>query len=116
MGRSLSIIKCCSAFTINKAGSSFVTPGLQFRHVVRCYKEGPRKITIGSEQGITCTRSTNINNMHVNLSWLKVENRLTLSLLVVGSVDVLNAPRCLFKLLTHSSDTHAYPTSFFPIP
>ena len=108
MGRSLSIIKCCSAFlnntinkagptgpsfyllnntinkagptgpsfcllnnTINKAGptgpsfyllnstvnkagptgSSFVSPGLLFSCVVRCHKEGPWTITIGSEQG-----------------------------------------------------------------
>jgi hypothetical protein len=49
--------------------------------------------------------------MHVNLSSLKGEERLTSSLLVfVRSVDMLNAPRCLFKLLAHSSDTHVYPT------
>jgi hypothetical protein len=49
--------------------------------------------------------------MHVNLSLLKVEERLTSSLLVfVRTVDKLNAPSCLFKLLAHSSGTHAYPT------
>jgi hypothetical protein len=49
--------------------------------------------------------------MHVNLSWLKMEERLTSSLLVfVRSVDMLNALRCLLKLLAHRSDTHAYPT------
>ena len=49
--------------------------------------------------------------MHVHLSWLKVEERLTSLLLVfVRSVDKLNAQRCLFKLLAHSSDTHTYPT------
>ena len=49
--------------------------------------------------------------MHVNLSWLKVEERLTSSLLVfVRSVDKLNAPSCLFKQPAHSSDTHTYPT------
>ena len=47
--------------------------------------------------------------MHVNLSWLKVEERLTSSLLVfVRAIDMLKAPSCL--LLAHSSDTHAYPT------
>ena len=52
-----------------------------------------------------------MNNMHLNLSWLKVEERLTSSLLVfVRSVDMLNAPRCLVKLLAHSLDTHSYPT------
>ena len=53
----------------------------------------------------------NINNMHVNLSWLKVEERLTSSLLLfMRGIDMLNAPSCLSKLLAHSSDTHAYPT------
>jgi hypothetical protein len=52
-----------------------------------------------------------MNNMHVNLSWLKVEERLTSSLHVfVRGIDMLNAPSCLFELLAHSSDTHAYPT------
>jgi hypothetical protein len=42
--------------------------------------------------------------MHVNLSWLKVEERLTSSLLVfVRGIDMLNAPSCLFELLAHSS-------------
>ena len=58
-----------------------------------------------------CTRGANINDMHVNLSWLKVRERLTLSLLVVvRSVDKLNVPIFLFKLLAHSSDTYGYPT------
>ena len=53
----------------------------------------------------------NINNMHVNLSWLIVEGRVTSSLLVfVKGIDMLNAPSCLFELLARSSDTHAYPT------
>jgi hypothetical protein len=59
---------------------------------------------------LKCTQRANINNMHVNLSWLKVEERLTSLLLVfVRSVDMLKAPWCLFKLLAHSSDTHTYP-------
>jgi hypothetical protein len=49
--------------------------------------------------------------MHDNLSWLKVEERLTSSLLVLmRGFDMLTAPSCLFELLAHSSDTHAYPT------
>jgi hypothetical protein len=54
MGRSLSIIKRCSAFTINKAGSTgpgFVLTRLLFSSVVRCHKEGLGKIAVGSEQG-----------------------------------------------------------------
>ena len=60
---------------------------------------------------LKCTRSTNMYNMYVNLSLLKVEERLTSSLLVyVRGIDILNATSCLFKLLAHISDTHAYPT------
>ena len=60
---------------------------------------------------IWCTRGANINNVPLNLSWLKVEERLTLSLLVfVRDVNKLNSQKCLFKLLAHSLDTHAYPT------
>jgi hypothetical protein len=72
--------------------------------------------------GLGCTPRANINNMHVNLSWLKVEERLTSSLLVfVRGIDMLNAPSCLFELLAHGSDTHAYPTrhatrSLFTVP
>ena len=71
---------------------------------------------------LKCKQRANINNMHVHLSWLKVEERLTTSLLVfVRSADMLNAQMCLFKLLAHSLDTHTYPTRHaticvFPIP
>ena len=58
-----------------------------------------------------CTQRANINNIHVNLSLLEMEERLTSSLLVfMRRFDMLNAPSCLFELLAHSSDTHAYPT------
>ena len=57
------------------------------------------------------TQKANINNMHVNLSWLKVEERLTSSILsFMRGIDTLNAPSCLSTLLAHSADTHAYPT------
>ena len=57
------------------------------------------------------TQRANINDIHVNLSWIKVEERLTSSLLAfVRGVHKLNVPSCLFKILAHSSDTHAYPT------
>jgi hypothetical protein len=65
----------------------------------------------GARLALKSTRRANINDMHVNLSWFKVEERLTSSLLVFEkSVDKLNEPSCLFKKLEHSSDTHAYPT------
>ena len=41
-----------------------------------------------------------MNDMHVNLSWPKVEERLTSSLLVfVRGGGKLNVPSCLFKIL-----------------
>ena len=50
--------------------------------------------------------------MHVNLSRLKVEERLTAPLLVfVQVIDVLKVPNCLFKQLAHSLDTYQYNTS-----
>ena len=57
--------------------------------MVRCHKEGIRKIAIGSKQSsgavglaLGCTPGANIYNVHVKLSLLKVEERLTSSLLV----------------------------------
>jgi hypothetical protein len=55
-----------------------------------------------------CTQRANINNMHVNLSWLKVEEIFTSSLLVFMR-GMLISPSYLFELLAHSSDIHAYP-------
>jgi hypothetical protein len=109
MGRSLSIIMLCILnSTINKAGStgpSFVTPGLLFSCVVsfQLAQNSAAQLARG------CTWRANNNNMHVNLSWFKVEEKFTSSLLVSG-IDMLNAPCCLFEPLAYSSDTHAYPT------
>lgn len=75
MGRSLSVIKHCSAFTINKAGPTgpgFVSPGLSFSRVVRCLKEGLGELQLAQNRAaqlaLKGTQRANINNMHVNLS------------------------------------------------
>ena len=52
-----------------------------------------------------CTQRANINNMHVNLSWLKVEDRLYHYF--VRCIDMLKTQSCLFKRLAHSSDIYA---------
>ena len=53
------------------------------------------------------------NTVHVNLSWLNVEERLTASLLVfVRGIYMLKPLSGLFKRLAPSSDTHAYPTRY----
>ena len=122
MGRGLSIINQEKALLfkdrkkkVGPTGPSFVTPGLLSSRVIRCHKEGLEKITIGQNRAarpaLKSTKRANINNMHVNLSSFKVEEKLNSSLLVfVRSIDMLNAQSCLFKLLAHISDTHAYPT------
>ena len=50
-----------------------------------------------------------VSNVHVNLSRLKVKERLTASILVlVRGIDVLKVANCLFKQLAHSAETHRY--------
>jgi hypothetical protein len=51
-----------------------------------------------------------INTMQASLSWLRVEERLTASLLFIRNIHVLKIPNCSHNQLTHSSDTHTYPT------
>ena len=47
---------------------------------------------------LRCTQTESVSNMHVSPSWLKVEERLTASLLIfVRGIDVLKVPNCLFK-------------------
>ena len=106
----------CLNSTINEAGPT----GPSFVDYCSVVWSGATKNDLGKLQfsqnraarlALGCTQRDNINNMHVNLSWLKVEERLTSSLLVfMRGIDMLNAPGCLFELLSHSSDTHAYPT------
>ena len=138
MGRSLSIIKHCSAFittlstrqVLQALVSTFITT-LSTRQVLQVLvlshldygsvvwsgatKKDFRKLQLAQNRAaqlaLGCTQRANINNMHVNLSWLKVEERLTSSLLLfMRGIDMLNALSCLSKLLAYSSDTHAYPS------
>jgi hypothetical protein len=69
------VLLCCLNSTVNKAGPTgpcFVTPGLLFSRVVRSHKWGRKKITFGSEQygWPLDVHRANINNLHVNLTWL----------------------------------------------
>ena len=57
-----------------------------------------------------CTQGANINDMHVNLSWLKVDERLTSSLLgFVRGVDKLNVPS-----IQHTARTPMYTPQDMP--
>ena len=119
MERSHSIIQCCSAF-LKSLSTRQVLQSLVLSHLDYCSvlwsgdtKKDLRKLQLAQNRAarmaLECTQRANINNMHVNLSSLK--ERLTSSLLVfVRGIDMLNALSCLFGLLGHSSDTHAYPT------
>ena len=90
MGRSLSIIKRCSAF-LTTLSTRQVLQALVFSHLDYCSdvwsvatKKDLGKLQLVQNRAawlaLGCTRRANINNMHVNLSWLKVEEWLTSSL------------------------------------
>ena len=95
MGRSLSIIKRCSDF-LTTLSTRQVLQALILPHLNYCsvpdHTSGATKKDLGKLQlaqnraarlPTGCTQRANINNMHVNISWLKVEKRLTSSLLLL---------------------------------
>ena len=92
MGRCLSIRKWCSAF-LTTLSTRQVLQALVLSHLDYCseVRSGATKKDLGKLQlvqnrtallAIKSTWRANINDMHVNLSWLKVEERLKSSLLV----------------------------------
>ena len=113
------MLLCLLNNTINKAGltgpglttlsTRQVLQALVLSHLDYCSVmwSGATKRDLGKLQlaqnraarlALKSTRRANINDMHVNLSWLKVEERLTSSLLVsVRGVDKLKIPSCLLK-------------------
>ena len=119
MGRSLSIIKCCSSFLTTQSTRQ-VLQVLVLSHLDYCsfVWSGATKRDLGKLQlaqnraawlALKSTWGVNINDMH--LSWLKVEERLTSSLLVfIRSAEKLNVPSCQFKLLEAHSSTQSMAT------
>jgi hypothetical protein len=111
MGRSLSIIKCCSAFLTALSTRQVLV--LSHLHYCSVVWSGATK-----RENCNCLnwplyvhRELTLITCRSNLSWLKVEERLTTSQLVfVIVIDMLNTQSCRFELLVHSLDTHAYPT------
>ena len=60
---------------------------------------------------LNCNQRADINTIHTSLSWLRVEERLTASLLIfIRNISVLKISNCLHSQLTQSSDTHTYQT------
>ena len=49
-------------------------------------------------------KRADINTIHTSVSWLRVQERLTASLIFI------NSPNCLHSQITHRADTHTYPT------
>lgn len=57
------------------------------------------------------TIRANINNMHNQLTWLKVDERLKTSLLFfINYIFHFKIPDCLYKQLTLRDDKYSYPT------
>ena len=57
-----------------------------------------------------CNQRADINAVHASLYWLRVEERLTASLLLfIRNINVLKIPNSLHSQLTQSSYTHTYP-------
>jgi hypothetical protein len=106
MGRRLSIIKRYSnlltALSTRQVLQAIVLSHLDYCSVVwsGATKRDLGKLAQNSAAWLAlgCSQRSNMNNMHVNLSWLKVEERLTPSLLVfVRGIDMLKALCCLFN-------------------
>ena len=56
---------------------------------------------------LNCNQRADINTMHASLSWLRVKERLTASLvLFIRNINVLEIQNCLHSQLTYSTDTH----------
>ena len=92
MGRSMSMMRCCSNF-LTALSTRQVLQALVLLHLDYCSVvwSGATKNDLGKLQLVQnrvarlvleCTQRANMNNMHVNLSWHKVEEILTSSLLV----------------------------------
>ena len=56
---------------------------LLFSYVVRCHIEGQLALNRAAQLALKSTRGMYVNDVHVHLFWLKVEERLTSSLLVL---------------------------------
>jgi hypothetical protein len=105
LGRSQFMIRCCSTFFTSKSTRQ-ILQALVLSHLDYCLvvwscvaKKDIGKLQLIQNRAagiaLRCTRRANVSSMNVSLSWLKVEKRLTASLLVfVRGVDGLKVPNC----------------------
>ena len=115
MERGLSVIKRCSAF-LTPHSKKQVLQALVLSYLDHCpvmwtsaAKKDLVKLQLAQNRVARlarhCNQRDNIKTIHSSLSWLRVEERLTASLLLfLRNVNVLKSQ------LTHCSDTHDYPT------
>ena len=92
MGRGLSVIKRCSAFLTPRSTKQvlqvLVLSYLNYYPVIwsRAAKKDLVKLQLAQNSAarlaLQCNQRANMNTMHASLSWLRVEERLTASLLV----------------------------------
>ena len=121
MGRGLAIIKRCSAFLTphsrKQVLQALVLSNLDYCPVMwsSAAKKDLVKLQLAQDRAAHlahhCNQRADISTMHSSLSWLRVEERLTVSLLIfIININVLKILNCLRSQLTHSSNTHTYPT------
>ncbi|XP_045546557.1 uncharacterized protein isoform X1 [Salmo salar] len=109
MGRGLAAIKRCSAFLTphskKQVLQALVLSNLDYCPVV--WSSAARKDLVklqlaqnrAARFALNCNQRADINTMHASLSWLRVEERLTASLLIfIRNMNVLKIPNCLHSL------------------
>ena len=100
-----------SGLSARLAGYSFVVCYLDYCPVVWSSAASHDLVKLqlaqhrAARRALYCNQWADINTMHASLSWLRVESLL----LFIWNI-VLKIPTCLHRQLTHSSDTHTYPT------
>ena len=120
MGRVLSVTKRCSAF-LTPHSKKQVLQALVLSYLDYCpvvWLSAARKYLVKLQLAqnraallaLHCNQRADINTIHASLSWLRVEERLTASLICIRNIHVLKIPNSFHSQLTHSSDTHIYPT------
>lgn len=121
MGRNISVVKRCSTF-LSPQLTKQVLQTLVLSHLDYCSVVWSSTMKTNLEKlqrvqnraarlALNCTQRANIDTMYRHLSWLKVDKRLTLSLLIfIRNINTLHKPDDLFKNLTLSSSLHTYPT------
>ena len=124
MGRNISVVnRCSSLLFLTPHLTKQVLQTLVLSHLDYCSViwspslSGTTKINLvklqqvqngAAKLALKCTQRANINNMHDQLSWLKVDVRLKASLLSFIKNNTLNNPDCLGRphlalMCTHTS-------------